>query len=234
MRSHAFVALAIAAGSVLPWAWSQEVPASARTAKVVVDEADAITIATMNRDGMTLEELLGWWSDVTGRKFVYSEVALRQQPRIQITGTINVRKDEADALFQTMLVRAGFAMVPTSAEHANTFSIEFIQNSPSLRQTAPFLPSDKLATVRDQPARIFLTSFHLKHVRVENLRGVLTQFMTNRQSEFTAEVPASNSIVAIGFGPTLHALHQMLAAVDVPPPEGISVPKPAPKEKEGG
>lgn len=202
-------------------------------------EGEVITISTAGREAMGLEELLGWWTEVTDRKFTYNETEFRGKPRISIVGTIQVKRKEADALFQALLVRNGFALVPAGTPGANTWAVEHIPSSQSLRQSATFVPEERIQTIREQAALVFMTTIQLKNIRVENIRSATTQILTNRQAEFSAESPGSNSITVIGFGPTLAMLHSVIENLDRPMPETVpepeipGMPRQPKKDKDG-
>jgi hypothetical protein len=97
--------------------------------------------------------------------------------------------------------------------------VEFIPSSTSPKPSAAFIPRERLPSVREQPARVFMTTFQLRHVRIENFRAAFTQVITNRSCEMIQEIPANNSIMVISFGPTLCMLDQIVTAADVPPPD---------------
>jgi len=82
------------------------------------------------------------------------------------------------------------------------------------------------------PAQVFATAIPLKHIRVDSVRNAMSQVLSNRNIEFTMDIPPANALYVIAFGPTLAALSDALAAIDVPGAPFQEKEKEKGKEKE--
>ncbi|MAG58332.1 MAG: hypothetical protein CMJ83_18755 [Planctomycetes bacterium] len=173
------------------------------------------------QDGITLEEMIKWWSEATNRPLSFKENDFRGKGRVMITGTVRVEKSQLDNFFQALLHSQGFALIPVGPRHADLRRAEPIDSSRVLKTTAEFVEREKLAEYADQTGRVVMTTIQLKHLPVSSVRGAVTQLLTNRAAEFAQEVPANNSLVLVGFAPTLNALNRLLTVMDIPAPKGL-------------
>ncbi len=172
---------------------------------------------TFGAEGITLETAIEWASNSTDRPFQFKDTDFRSKPRIMMTGKVSIAKDRIFEFWQAIFVTQGFAMVPLGPGKGDFIMLEPIESSRILKSRAKFVPVDKLGEVRYQVGEVIMTTIILKHVEVTNVRGAVQQLLTNRQAEFAQEVASANSIIVVGFAPTVYALHQILVAMDVPP-----------------
>ena len=108
------------------------------------------------------------------------------------------------------------------------FVVESVEQPAQLKARARFVPRESLAGLVRSPAQVFATAIPLKNIKVDSVRNAVSQVLSNRNLEFTMDIPSANTLYVIGFGPTLAALSDLLAAVDVP---GAPFQE-KPKEKE--
>ena len=172
---------------------------------------------TFGAEGITLETAIEWASNSTDRPFQFKDTDFRSKPRIMMTGKVSISKERIFEFWQAIFVTQGFAMVPLGPGKGDFIMLEPIESSRILKSRASFVPVDKLGEVRYQVGEVIMTTITLQHVEVTNVRGAVQQLLTNRQAEFAQEVASANSIIVVGFAPTVYALHQILVAMDVPP-----------------
>jgi hypothetical protein len=166
-------------------------------------------------DGLTIGDLLASWTAETGRKFVVREDAGMRQRRISLTAPPQYAPADADYVFESMLSAAGLALMPAGPADAKLFVVEGVDQSSGLKARARFVPRDGLAALVRSPAQVFSTAIPLKHIKVESLRNAVSQVLTNRNVEFTMDIPSGNALYVVGFGPTLATIAEMIEAVDV-------------------
>lgn len=168
-------------------------------------------------DGLTLEQALAWAKESTGRTFQFKTTDVQGKPKILMSGISRVRKDRMYEFWQAVFVTQGFAMVPTGGDGAEFFiSVEPIDTSRNLKQRASYVPVEDLPMLRDKVGEIIMTTIPLVHIQVASVRNAVNQIMAQRNFEFALDVPPANSLVVVGFCPTVYALHQVLKAMDLP------------------
>ncbi|HMS16877.1 MAG TPA: hypothetical protein PKA37_08570, partial [Planctomycetota bacterium] len=168
-------------------------------------------------DGLTLEQALAWARESTGRSFQYKDADIKAKGKILMTGISRVPKDRMYEFWQAVFVTQGFAMVPNGSGDFEFFvSVEPIDTSRSLKQRAIYVPIEDLPKWKDKVGEVIMTTINLQHVQVGNVRGAVQTIMSNRTAEFAQEVASANSLIVVGFCPTVYALNQILKAMDVP------------------
>lgn len=186
---------------------------------------DTVTI-TFPKDGLAIESMLHKWTELTGRRFNFRESDLRGRGNVMVTADVTVKKENVDSFFQSLLIMQGFALIPLGPPEAELYSIEPVDSSRILKQTAKFVPREKLGSMTGNRGEVIMTSIQLKHVDVNATRGAVQQLLSNRQAEFAQEVLSNNSLIVVGFAPTVAALEQLLTVLDVPAPDTLPTPKP--------
>ena len=167
-------------------------------------------------EGLSLEQALAWAKESTGKAFQYKQADV-QNKTIQMAGISRVRKDRMYEFWQAVLFNQGFAMIPSGGKAEEFFiSVEPIDTSRTLKQRATYVPVELLGEYRNKVGEVIMTTITLEHVQVSNVRNAVTQIMNNRTAEFAQEVASANSLIVVGFGPSVNAVHQILKAMDVP------------------
>lgn len=162
-----------------------------------------------------LEEFLAVWCDSTGLNLSYAENLFRGKSLVGL-GVTTVNRADLDFLFQSLLVRHGFVLIPSGPPDATIMVVEQIDQCRSLKQSARWVSPEAVPELDRRPAEVFMTAFPLRHAQVKDLRMPLNNILSNRNAEFVSEVPSSNSLVVVSFGPTMAAIHSLITAVDVP------------------
>jgi general secretion pathway protein D len=173
---------------------------------------------TIQADGISLEELVRNAEANTGKTFVYSDTAAAsvKNKKVQMLGTAVVHKSQIFSLFQGILISQNLAMTPLGDEKNGIYLIETVDQPRQLKQRAPFVHESNLKDYRHEIGTVIMTSIQLKHIKVENVRNAVQQILTNRNVEFTMDVLSANSLIVVGFAPSVYALSQVIAAMDVP------------------
>ncbi|MAG57498.1 MAG: hypothetical protein CMJ83_14495 [Planctomycetes bacterium] len=209
-------------------------PVKKPTAPVLLPSTDGESFQIMApADGLSLEDFLGVWSEATGQRFSWRHQEFRGRGNVIFSGLVPVRKEELDFLFQGILVTQGFALIPTGPPSSQLYKVESFESSRILKQRAPFVSRDKIQSLKEQPARVYMTSFALDQVDVQSVRSAVQQLVTNRAAEHIAEIRDSNTIVAVAFGPTLAAIDDLLKSVDRALPKKIQADREAEKKRRG-
>lgn len=205
--------------SAISSAVAQDAPAGrpAPEARLVVrHDGDAIVVSAEG-GAVDLDELTSRWTETTGRNFQFSQQIARMG-LVRVVGSVRAAKADADFLFESVLVRAGFALVPTGPEDARLFYVEGMDAARTLKQTAPFVASEDVASLARKPGQVFTTAFVLKSVAASSLRVALQQLLANRNVELASELTSANTIVVTAFGPTLAAIKRLVDVADRPAP----------------
>ncbi|HYC78494.1 MAG TPA: secretin N-terminal domain-containing protein [Planctomycetota bacterium] len=182
----------------------------------VKHQGDALTLSA-DGPAVTLQELALRWSETTGRNFTYSP-RIAFEPVLQLTGAVQAKASDADFLFESLLVRAGFALVAVGPVESKLFGVEAIEQGRSFKQTATFVPPERVPELARRPAQVFTTSFVLRHAASQAVRAAVSQLLTNRAIELTSEVVTTNTLMFTGLGPTLVAVKELVESLDVQAP----------------
>ena len=167
-------------------------------------------------EGITLEQAIEWASTSTNRPFQFKENDFRGKGRIMMTGKVSVPKERIYEFWQAIFVTQGFAMVPLGPGDGDFIMLEPIDSSRILKQRAKYVDVTDLKGQQNKVGEVIMTTISLKHIQVTNVRGAVTQLLTNRAAEFAQEVQTANSLIVVGFAPTVYALYQILIAMDQP------------------
>ncbi|MAG57260.1 MAG: hypothetical protein CMJ83_13285 [Planctomycetes bacterium] len=167
-------------------------------------------------EGITLDQAIEWASTSTGRPFQFNETHFRGKGRIMMTGRVSVPKSRIYELWQAIFVTQGFAMIPLGPGEGDFIQLALIDQSRELKQRSTYVQAEKLHEYRTKVGTVVMTTVPLKHVKVESVRNAVTQLMTNRAAEFSAPVPSANSLILVGFAPTVYSVYQVLMAMDQP------------------
>ena len=178
--------------------------------------ADETYTYSISAEGIPLETLVHHAEQATGKSFVYSEQSGLKGKKVLMIGTARVPRAEAFSLFQGIFVSQGYALIPFGDERNNIMMIEAIEGSRSLKQRAPFVFVDNLPKYKNEVGQVIMTSIPLKYVGVANVRAAVSQMLQGRTVEFVQEVQTANSLVVVGFAPTVCAVKQLIDAMDVP------------------
>jgi hypothetical protein len=176
---------------------------------------DDVVLSTDGRP-VSLAEFTRRWSDTTGRSFTFAQKGF-ENATLLIVGQPQAPAADADWLFESILVRAGFALIASGPPSAKLFAVDAWENSRLLRSSAQHVPAAKVGELERKPAQVFSTVFTLKRPSAET-RNMLQQFLNNRAFEFVSDVDATNAISVCGFGPTLANIAKMIEDCDRNPP----------------
>ena len=201
------LALTLVAAGSGPLA-AQEVPAGAEEG-----QPDDIITIRVKEDGMELEEALAWASETTKRMFLYGQNTL-QSKKIFMPGIAHIRRDQVYEFWQAVFATQGFAMVPIS----DFVLVENIDQSRQLKQRAAYVPVQDLADYQNKVGEVIMTTIPLDYVNVVAVRTAVSAILQNRAAEFIQDIASSNSLIVVGFGPTVYAIYQLCMAMDVPTP----------------
>jgi type II secretory pathway component GspD/PulD (secretin) len=182
---------------------------------VVRHDGDDLVFSAEN-GAVGLDELTRRWSETTGRNFTYSPQIVRG-PVLLLTGSVQTKKADADFVFESLLVRAGFALTAVGPPESKLFAVEPIDGARSLKQNAPFVATDGVQALARMPAQLFTTAFVLKNANASAARNSLQQLLVHRNTELSTEIISTNTLVVTTFGPTLASIQNVLASIDRAP-----------------
>jgi general secretion pathway protein D len=167
-------------------------------------------------EGITLEQLAKDAELATGRTFLLSQKTPLKGKTIRLAGEARVPADQALGLFQALFVTQGFAVKPLGEATRGVLVVEAVESATDLRQRATFVEAERLEGTRHEVGLVVMTFFQLRHVGVQNLRAALSQFLTTATVELALDVPSADAVIVIGFAPTVFAIKQVIAVMDVP------------------
>jgi hypothetical protein len=173
--------------------------------------------ATLARfgDGLTVGDLLASWTTETGRKFIWRDGTGIRERRMTVTGAPQYAAPDADFVYESMLASVGLALVPAGPADSKLFVVEDIERPAGLKARAKFVSKEQLPTLVRSPAQVFATAIPFKNIRPETVRNAVSQVFTNRNVEFSMEI-TPNTLLVVGFGPSLAAFNDLMTAIDVP------------------
>jgi len=182
-------------------------------------------------EGLTVGDLLATWTAETGRKFVVREDSALRQRRLTLTGPPQYAPGDADYVFESMIQAAGIVLSPAGPPDSKLFVVEDVAQPLGVKQRAPYVHPQDVRNLYRSPAQVFMTAFPLKHLKVDAVRNALSQILSNRNIEFTMDMPSNNALMVIALGPTVTSIGNLLSTLDVP---GAKMPESTPeKEKDG-
>jgi hypothetical protein len=173
-------------------------------------------------EGISVATLIADWSAQTGRKFVTRLDPSILERRLILTGKLQYAPADADYMFESIIASAGLALLPAGPKDSKLFTVEDTERPAGVKSRASFVHQDKLGALSRFPAQVFTTAIRLKHIKVEHVRNAIQQVLTNRNVEFAMDLQAANALMVVGFGPTIAAVSELIAVIDVPgaePPE---------------
>ncbi|MAG55691.1 MAG: hypothetical protein CMJ83_05315, partial [Planctomycetes bacterium] len=174
--------------------------------------SDDVTIV-FDHEGMTIENLLTWWTQSTGRRFIYDQRIIGKAAKVHLTGPVVIKHENVDWFFEGILVNAGLALVQSGPPKAKTFKVEHLDQARWLKQRARFVPEQEVRRLERSPAQVFLTSITLRHAKAAQIRQAAAYILSNRNAEYLQET-GPKSLLVCGFGPTLVAIAALVRAVD--------------------
>ncbi len=166
-------------------------------------------------EGRELITAIDWAHRSTGRAFNFKEADLKGK-KILITGMVSVPSSQVYEFWQSIFVMQGFAMIQMGPTGSDFVVVDPFQTSQIIKQNARFVSVDELAKHQTKAGMVIMTTIPVRHVRAESLRAALTQVLPNRQNEIVQEVPSANSLLVLGFAPSVYAVYQICQAMDIP------------------
>jgi general secretion pathway protein D len=173
-------------------------------------------VFTIQGEGMPLETLLAAAEAETGKTFVYSDATALKGKTVKMLGTVRVPKARAFGFFQAVLVSQGYALVPLGDEKKGLYMLENVESARTLKQRAPFVHVDNLADYRNEVGKVIMTTVPLRYANVLQIKSAVSQLLANRNAELVQEIQTANSIMVLGFAPTVYSVKQVIDAMDVP------------------
>jgi hypothetical protein len=199
--------LAFATPSAFP---QKDEPEEARL--VVRHDGDSIALSA--KDGpIALDELVARWSETTGRAFVYG-ARLHDGPVVRLVGESRAPRADADFLFESILLRAGYGLLPSGPPEARTYSIEHAAESRSPRADAPFVDPKDLDAYAKRPAQIVSTVFRVKNVSAHALRSGLQRRSSPLNIESLDVAGDEDALAATGAAAALLGLRATVEAAE--------------------
>jgi len=181
-------------------------------------------------EGLTVGDLLSTWTAETGRKFIVRDEGGLRQRRLTLTAPPQYAPGDADFVFESMLQAGGIVLSAAGPADSKLFVVDDIGQSGGVKSRAPYVHPQDVRNLFRSPAQVFMTAFPLKHLKADHVRNAVSQILTNRNVEFTMDIPSANALIVVGLGSTVTAIGNLLSSLDVP---GAKVAEPPP-EKEGG
>jgi general secretion pathway protein D len=170
-------------------------------------------------EGIPLEQLAKDAEVATGRTFIISDKSPIKGKTIRFSGEARVPNDQILSLFQSLFVTQGYALKPLGEATSRILVVESIDTAVDLKQRATFIGPGEIDAYRNEVGTVVMTFFPLRYVRLQNVRAALSQILTSKSVEVTLDVESANALIVIGFAPTVYALKQIIAVMDVPQPE---------------
>jgi type II secretory pathway component GspD/PulD (secretin) len=181
-------------------------------------------------EGLTVGDLLSAWTEETGRKFVVREEGNLRQRRLTLTAPPQYAPADADFMYESMLQAGGIVLSAAGPADAKLFVVDDVGQSGGVKARAPYVHPQDVRNLFRSPAQVFMTAFPLKYLKADQVRNAVSQILTNRNVEFTMDIPSANALIVVGLGPTVTAVGNLLSSLDVP---GAKIAEPPAPEKEG-
>jgi general secretion pathway protein D len=169
--------------------------------------------------GITLDLLAHDAEVATGRTFILTEKSPLRGKTIRLVGEARVKSEEVMTLFQALFVTQGYALKPLGDSTNRIFVVEAIDTAIDLKQRASFVNAADVDAHRHEVGSVIMTFFPLRYVMAANVRNALAPILASKTVEIVLDVQSANALLVFGFAPTIFAIKQLIAAMDVPQPD---------------
>lgn len=166
----------------------------------------------------SLEKLTLEYARVTGQSVMLDEETrtFLSSSRVGLSPGISVPPDRVQATFEKVMIENGFVMQVASSDEPRIFSLSNINtgNRTTLRSSAAYVAEDNLEAMASHPAILFQTTLYLPNTDVRQMSNSMRTMITDANTQQMLPGGASNSMVLVGFGTSIHELATMLKTMD--------------------
>ena len=176
-----------------------------------------LSVPANEPDGWSLEELLTEYGRATDQHFMYAEDTRAQlkQTRVPLSEALSVDPENLHAVVETLMIQSHFIFAIERVANPRLISVQSMRGSRvNLRQSASYVPVDKLSTWRDHPAYLIHTVLTLEYLDVRTLTNSMRAMLTDANTQQIIPVGNSHSLMLTGFAPQVQSLVTMLLDVN--------------------
>lgn len=184
--------------------------------------------AGVGREGYSIWDLLQAYAGATDQHVIANEETLNfcQQSRLNLTTSMSVPPQQLQTVVESLLVQNDFVMRVVHTGSPRILAVTSLNTGArtNIRDSAVFVPSDRLEEMRAHPAMLFTTTVNLPKTDVRQLANSMRTLITDANTQQMLPAGATNTMLLTGYGSALADLIEMLTRID----EAAVVPPPAP------
>lgn len=191
-------------------------------------EGDIVRLSVNESTGVTLKDFIKLAQTITGKVITYSEQDLQlPNPNTNVTflGTVELRREQFFAFFQTMLYIRNFAIVLRGEEGSEIVQVVSLggQNRGDIAASAKYVPVENLDAYATQTGVQVLTTVPLQYINAATASTATRPFFSQTSSPtgglLVGNLGDNRAMILQGFGPQVYAAYQLLKLADQPPAE---------------
>lgn len=186
----------------------------------------------LGREGYSVWDMLQAYAGATGQHVIANEETLNfcQQATLNLTGAMTVAPDRVQTVVESLLVQNDFVLRVVHARTPRILAVTSLNTGArtNIRDSAVFVPSDRLDQLRAHPAMLFTTTVHLPKTDVRQLANSMRTLITDANTQQMLPAGNTNTMLLTGYGSALADLIEMLTRID----EATELPPPAPPADE--
>ena len=148
-------------------------------------------------EGVPIDEFLGDYARMTGKRLVYDSRRLANK-RITGIGNMSFPVEDAERVFRSILMANGVAVLQEGPERLNLYRVEDIKTSQGLKDSARHVSVQELHAT-ERWGDIVAVTVPLKRVDIESAQRALNGLIQEHRSSFVKPVKGANALVIVSF-----------------------------------
>jgi len=193
--------------------------------RISVDAQGNVRFAMDERTGIPIQQFIKFAQGIIHKSIVIDPndpiftSADSPMGKLQMMGTMVVKKEDFYSFFQAMLYIKNLVCVPRRS--GSSEFIEIINKSAGTRteeikKGVIFVPLEEVANYRDQTGTYIVTTMTLKYVDAMQASGQIRVFTQDAQNLTNlTSIGGSRALMITGFGPMVYVLTRVLSLIDV-------------------
>lgn len=184
--------------------------------------------AGIGREGYSVWDMMLNYGVATGQHVISNEETLNflQQARLNLATPMTIPPDQLQTVVESLLVQNDFVLHVVHTGNPRILALTSLNTGArtNIRDSAVFVPSDRLDQLRAHPAMLFTTTVNLPKTDVRQLANSMRTLITDANTQQMLPAGNTNTMLLTGYGSSLADLIEMLKRID----EASVVVPPAP------
>lgn len=182
-----------------------------------------LSVPSFGDGAWSIETLLREYARVTGQNVLLEADTrtLASTERVGLLLPTEVPVENIHSFVEGILFESDFVLSVVHAEAPRILAVHSMQTGARqrLRNKATYVPREQLNTYASHPAIMVMTTLNLPKTDVRTLSNSLRTILTDANTQQIIPVGSSNSLILVGFGPSVVKLVQMLEDTEANAPE---------------